>query len=374
MKIKSLHLAKTYWTTAAGIAGAGLLALSAATARADFIFEHDGHTYKVIESAVSWHSAAATAERMALAGENGYLARVDSAAENAAIFDAVSNRLSAEQVAITTPNDGSGAAFIWLGGTDSDQEGDWRWINNGDAFWYGDFNGSPIGGRYNNWGIQPDDETGIQDALAMGLGEWPEPFYDLGEAGQWNDLDPDTPLFYVIEFDTTVEPINMNLDEPANGSVQSGVGMIRGWAVSSEAIDRVEVHIDGEYAFDIPYGDPRPDVNSKFPENENAGTSGFSVPFRFSGLSEGEHEVAVTIVNRFGQREERKTVFDVARFEQGYVRQQDAPNLAWSYASSQGDTIFVRGVQVGDERYTIELEWQTRSQKFELVKIEKTSP
>ncbi len=82
--------------------------------------------------------------------------------------------------------------------------------------------------------------------------------------------------------------------------------MIRGWAVSSEAIDRVEVHIDGEYAFDIPYGDPRPDVNSKFPENENAGTSGFSVPFRFSGLSEGEHEVAVTIVNRFGQREERK--------------------------------------------------------------------
>lgn len=374
MKIKSLHLAKTCWSAAAGIAGAGLLALSAGTARADFIFEHDGHTYKVIESAVSWHSAAATAERMALAGESGYLARVDSAAENAAIFDAVSNRLSAEQVAVTTANDGSGAAFIWLGGTDSDQEGDWRWINNGDAFWYGDFNGSPIGGRYNNWGIQPDDETGSQDALAMGLGEWPEPFYDLGEAGQWNDLDPDTPLFYVIEFDTTVEPVSMNLDEPANGSVQSGVGMIRGWAVSSEAINRVEVHIDGEYAFDIPYGDPRPDVKSKFPENENAGTSGFSVPFRFSGLSEGAHEIAVTVVDRFGQREERRSTFEVARFEKGYIGQKDTPNMDWSYASTRGDSIFVTGVGVGGEGYNVQLQWQTRSQKFEVVKIEKIAP
>ena len=368
------HRAKTLRSIAATLAVVCLVALSAGTARADFIFEHNGHTYKLIESAVSWHAAVATAERMTLAGKSGYLARIDSAAENAAIFDAVSNRLSAEQVVLTTPNDGSGAAFIWLGGTDSDQEGDWRWINNGDAFWYGDFNGSPIGGRYNNWGIQPDDETGSEDALAMGLGDWPEPFYDLGEAGQWNDLDPDTSLFYVIEFDTTVEPIKMNLDEPANGSVQSGVGMIRGWAVSSEAIDRVEVHIDGNYAFEIPYGDPRADVQGKFPEDENAGSSGFSIPFRFSGLSEGEHEIALTVVDRFGQRQERRSTFEVARFEKGYIGQKDKPNMDWSYASARGDSIFVTGVAVGDEIYELQLQWQTRSQKFEAVKIEKISP
>lgn len=368
------HRAKTLRSMAATVAVVSIVALSAGTARADFIFEHNGHTYKVIESAASWHTAAATAERMTLAGESGYLARIDSAAENAAILDAVSNRLSAEQVALTTPNDGSGTAFIWLGGTDSDQEGDWRWIKNGDAFWYGDFNGSPIGGLYNNWGIQPDDQTGSEDSLAMALGDWPEPFYDLGAAGQWNDLDPATPLLYVIEFDNSLEPILINLEEPANGEVQSGVGMIRGWAVSSEAIDRVEVLIDGKYAFEIPYGDPRADVQARFPEDENAGLSGFSIPYRFSKLPEGAHEIQVSVVDRFGQRQERRSTFEVARFEKGYIGQKDTPNMDWSYASARGDSIFVSGVAVGGKSYTLQFQWKTRSQNFELIAIEKNSP
>ena len=34
----------------------------------------------------------------------------------------------------------------------------------------------------------------------------------------------------------------------------TGIGMIRGWAVSSDAIERVEVFVDGEYLYDIPHG------------------------------------------------------------------------------------------------------------------------
>jgi len=368
------HRAKTLRSIAATVAVVCLMALSAGTARADFIFEHNGHTYKLIESAVSWHSAAAIAESMTLAGESGYLARVDSAAENAAIFDAVSNRLTAEQVALTTPDDGSGVAFIWLGGTDSKQEGDWRWINNGDTFWYGDFNGSPIAGRYNNWGIQPDDQTGSEDALAMGLGDWPEPFYDLGAAGQWNDLDSETSLFYVIEFDTTVAPMQMVLNEPANRGTHSGVGMIRGWVLSEEPIDRIEVYLDGGYAFDIPYGDPRPDVAAKFPDIEQARTSGFSVPFRFSALSARQHDIEVVAVDRFGNRSARSAIFDVVRFEKGYVGKADTPVMNWASASASEDTIVVRGVAVGDTGYTVVLQWETRSQKFEIIRVEKISP
>jgi len=356
------------------IIAALLLTLLSAGVHADLIFEHDGHTYKLIESTATWEQAKNFAEKMTLGGHSGYLARIDSAAENKAIFEIVSGRLSSKQRDATTPNDGSGTAFIWLGGSDAASEGDWRWLNNGDPFWLGDFNGSSVGGRYHNWGVQPDNATGSEDALAMGLGDWPEPFYDLGSAGQWNDLDPGNALMYVIEFDTTVEPIQMNLDEPLNRGTQSGVGMIRGWVVSEEPVDRIEVYLDGEYAFDIPYGDPRPDVGAKFPDSETAATSGFSVPYRFSALPAGEHTVDVVVVDRFGNRAERSSSFEVVRFQKGYIGTADTPNMDWSYASAFGKSITVRGVSIGGVSYDIELQWQTRSQKFEIVKIDRTTP
>ena len=66
-------------------------------------------------------------------------------------------------------NDDSGAAFIWLGGSDAAQEGRWAWVNNDEQFWAGDFNGSPVAGRFANWGIQPDNAHGDEDSLAIGL-------------------------------------------------------------------------------------------------------------------------------------------------------------------------------------------------------------
>ncbi len=60
------------------------------------------------------------------------------------------------------------------------------------------------------------------------------------------------------------------LEEPINGEIHGGVGNLRGWAVASEGIDKVEIFIDGEYAFDAPYGGARGDVGGAFPEVPNA--------------------------------------------------------------------------------------------------------
>jgi len=346
------------------------LTLLPAGAFADMIFEHGGHTYKLIESPSTWQQATAIAERMTLGGQPGYLARIDSEAENRAIFEVVSGRLSSDQLKSTVPDDGSGEAFIWLGASDAEVEGQWHWSNNGEAFWSGDFNGSSVGGLYTNWGIQPDDADGREDALGMALADWPEPFYDLGEAGQWNDLDPSNTLMYVIEFDLALKPIQMNVEEPANRSVQSGVGMIRGWAVSPEAVDRIEVHVDGGYAFEIPYGDPRPDVGNKFPEDDSAALSGFSVPFRYSALAAGEHTLEVSVVDRFGNRNSKTSSFEVIKFHKSYIGNADTPELDWAYTSAYKDTIKVTGVDVGGISYSVRLRWETRSQKFEIVSIE----
>ena len=50
-----------------------------------------------------------------------------------------------------------------------------------------------------------------------------------------------TSFSILIEFDTTVEPLRASLNEPLNNGTHSGVGMIRGWALSEEGIEKVEV-------------------------------------------------------------------------------------------------------------------------------------
>ena len=40
------------------------------------------------------------------------------------------------------------------------------------------------------------------------------------------------------------------LEEPVAGETHGGVGNLRGWAVASEGIEKIEIWIDGAYAFD----------------------------------------------------------------------------------------------------------------------------
>ena len=126
------------------------LSLLPAGAFADLVFEHGGHTYKLVETPATWDDARVAAEAMSLGDQPGYLARIDSAAENTALLEAALNHLSEEQIAESMANDDSGAAFIWLGGSDAAQEGRWAWVNNDEQFWAGDFNGSPVEGRFAN--------------------------------------------------------------------------------------------------------------------------------------------------------------------------------------------------------------------------------
>ena len=366
-------IAKYVKTLGTPVSLVAALTLLPAGAHADLVFEHGAHTYKLVELPATWHEANAAAEAMTLAGDTGYLARIDSAAENQAILEAVSTHLSPAQLANSIPNDGSEAAFVWLGGSDAEREGQWLWTNNGDLFWQGDFNGSPVGGRYTNWGIQPDNAGGAENALAMGLADWPKPFYDLGTTGQWNDLEVDNRLVYVVEFDSISEPLRAALNEPVKNGVHSGVGMIRGWALSGEGVERVEVYVDGEYVFDVPYGDLRADIGNAYPDIDRSSNSGFSVPFRYSTLSEGQHTISVVVTDKFGESAERSATFNVARFDMPYISPDNAPNLNWARTSSLVDFISISGADIGGESYNIRLQWQTRTQNFEIISIQRST-
>jgi hypothetical protein len=82
------------------------------------------------------------------------------------------------------------------------EEGKWEWIGeSGEAtqFWQGTNSGSAVGGLYNNWGSssfagEPDNYLGNQNALGFALTDWP-----YGSAGQWNDLNAENLLYFIIE-------------------------------------------------------------------------------------------------------------------------------------------------------------------------------
>ena len=347
-----------------------LSGLLSGVALADAIFEHGGHTYKIITEPASWSDASEAAGAMTLGSKVGYLARIDSAKENAAVLTAVTQHLTDEQLGETMAEDGSDVPFVWLGGSDITMEGVWTWSNNGDQFWSGDFNGSGVDDRYTNWGIQPDSATGAEDGLGMGLGDWPAPFYDLGSKGQWNDLDTGTPLAYVVEFDGTTD-LRVSVEEPLQDTAHSGIGAIRGWAVSSDPIDRIEVFIDGVYRFDIPYGGLRREIGKAFPDIEGSELSGYASSVNFNGLSKGNHTLVVQVTDVFGSVVTRSVKFNVTYFDKGYLSASDVIELGWSNIQGLGDNISIEGARVDGEIYDIELKWRTKSQGFEIVRIEK---
>jgi len=346
------------------------LALTAQIAPADTIFEFGGHTYKIIAEPASWADASAAAAAMQLGGHPGYLARVNSASENTAILEAVMAHVTEEQLAASLADDGSDAPFIWLGGSDNSVEGRWVWSDNGDQFWEGDFNGNPVGGLFTNWGVQPDNATGNEDALAMGLADWPEPFFDLGTTGQWNDLDGNTPLVYVVEFSGLTD-IRLAVDEPSPGGIHTGIGNVRGWAISSNPIERVEIFIDGAYQFDIPHGGARGDVGNAFPDIENSALSGYAAAVNYNNLAPGEHELVVRATDSFGSTIERTIDFEVIRFEKSFISATDDFELGWAGLTALGSTITIYGAVIDEHRYNLTLQWRASTQGFEIIRIQK---
>ncbi len=164
-----------------------------------YTFQYNGKTYELVRENKNWAAAAACAVE-----RGGYLAEINSAEENTAIFNELMNNAGIS-LNNTVSNSGGAASYVFLGGNDIASEGVWVWNGNNDAdttqFWQGDANGSAVGGLYNNWGTEPDNFAGNQDALGIGLNVWPQPTGGLGVAGQWNDIPASDSLYYLIEFD-----------------------------------------------------------------------------------------------------------------------------------------------------------------------------
>jgi hypothetical protein len=167
--------------------------------------------------------------------------------------------------------------------------------------------------------------------------------------------------------------IVMELEEPAAGSTYSGIANVRGWAVASSGMDKVELYVDDQLYSQIPLGGRRIDVGTAYPDYPGAAQSGFAMAFNYSGLSAGPHTFTVRAHDVTGGARDTRVTANVVRFANPYMADPAAVNLDQATLRGSSNTLTVQSLRAEGQPYTVQLHWRPATQGFALTQINPAS-
>lgn len=154
----------------------------------------DHHAYEIVSEPMSWSDAKEYAS-----AKSGNLVKIETFQEQIFLRSLMKDTA-------TTAADGGGAKYFWLGGSDVQIEGNWKWTDGSEI-------NAPTITTNDLWGkgkgfeaglSEPDNFMDNQHCLAMSLETWPAGATNseaFGSAGQWNDISCSNKLNFVIEYD-----------------------------------------------------------------------------------------------------------------------------------------------------------------------------
>ena len=196
------------------------------------------------------------------------------------------------------------------------------------------------------------------------LAAFRKPFFlifNVAVGGNWPGYPDDATSFpqqMVVDYVRIFEPtgsseldssLRLNLEEPAVDLVHMGVGNLRGWAISSAGIRKVEAFLDGELLGEIPYGGVRRDVGRVFPDIDGSDKSGFSMSFNYGGLSAGTHTIDVVAHSIDNQTASASAQFETVRFDKEFIGAGEVINLNAATSVLTSDQIQVENVSIAGE-------------------------
>lgn len=194
-------VSKVYYKNLANVPTLGVRDIAISLLDADYL-PKTKHFYRFVASdGITWPNAKAQADTTFYYGLQRYLATI---------------RSREEQDFILTKTRGTG----WIGATDAEQEGTWKWVCGPDAgtvFWKGAEGGTPVNSEYSHWGNgEPNDLNNEDYAHIM---------YSVN-TGYWNDLPVGgsnvpgyIPQGFLIEFGG-LEDVELNLSATAKIEVR----------------------------------------------------------------------------------------------------------------------------------------------------------
>ena len=156
--------------------------------KSDTIFFNPGtisrNYYEFVQGNISWNDAEKGAKAKVLYEQPGHLATIRSEEEN----DFIANKTSAKN--------------IWIGATDREDEGKWKWSggpDNGILFWHGQGSADDLSvdGEFESWNrtVEPNNATPDGEHYAV------TNYND--DKGEWNDLraENDNIQGYIVEYE-----------------------------------------------------------------------------------------------------------------------------------------------------------------------------
>ena len=210
---------------------------------------------------------------------------------------------------------------------------------------------------------------------SFALGQNSSPYFDQDAAftlifSDWTDGPILIPIPAYQESELNPE-ILINLEEPVDQSIASGVGNLRGWALGPQGVERVQYSIDGGETKVLAYGGSRPDVADKYPGYPDAAFSGFA-SIRAYGLLDPDktHTITVRAIASSGDYNEVTHTFDVAAFHKGYFPNPEDMDISARSCSQDGASILLNNIKVEGMPYDVKLEWQVPSQQFNIIDIQ----
>lgn len=145
----------------------------------DYETTYNGHNYKLYNKALPWREAYKFCEQ-----QGGHLVTINSENEQSFLYNLI--------------NEKSTGSFLWLGATDSYEEGKWKWIT-----------GNSI--LYQNWADNEPNNSNDEDYMVL-----------YKSSGKWNDGNDifysDTKAYsFICEFDNEVDDCNLEKSFDYNG-------------------------------------------------------------------------------------------------------------------------------------------------------------
>jgi len=153
---------------------------------------------------------------------------------------------------------------------------------------------------------------------------------------------------------TAQAELKASLGSPLNNETVAGIAIIRGWAFDTESavqVSSIEIFVDGVSRGNIACCTARADVQAAFPNDVNAGNSGFGLTVNWGELSAGSHTIRVEIRPTVGASlvTDTRTITVVKLGDFSFLN-QFAVDVDTSFAQvEEDDTLCVENIQITDK-------------------------